>query len=84
MNGRFLYCRIKVDLESQVDAAPTSIEPEKEEREEPYFDSLEDPVNYWDDSWYFCVVLVHCRKTRLEQRKQRFFENMGEYLSILV
>ena len=67
-----------------MDAAPTSIEPEKEEREEPYFDSLEDPVNYWDDSWYFCVVLVHCRKTRLEQRKQRFFENMGEYLSILV
>lgn len=66
-----------------MDTAPTSMEPEGEERKEPYFDSLEDPVNYWDESWYFCIVLVHCRKLRLEQRKQRFFENIGEYLSIL-
>lgn len=66
-----------------MDTAYTSMEPEREEREEPNFDSLEDPVNYWDESWYFCIVLVHFRKIRLEQRKQRFFENMGEYLSIL-
>lgn len=67
-----------------MDTAPTSMEPVREEREEPHFDSLEEPVNYWDESWYFCVVSVHCRKIRLEQRKQRFFENMGEYLLKLV
>ena len=38
-----------------MDTAPTSMEPEKEEREDPYFDSLEDPVNYWDESWYFVL-----------------------------
>ena len=38
-----------------MDTAPTSMEPEGEEREEPYFDSLQDPVNYWDESWYFVL-----------------------------
>ena len=65
-------------MESKVDTAPASVEPVREEKQEQYFDSFEDPVDYWDESWYFCMVLVHCRKIRLEQRKQRFFENLGE------
>ena len=65
-------------MESKVDTAPMSVEPVREEKQEQYFDSFEDPVDYWDESWYFCMVLVHCRKIRLEQRKQRFFENLGE------
>lgn len=65
-------------MESKVDTAPTSVEPVREEKQEQYFDSFEDPVDYWDESWYFCMVLVYCRKIRLEQRKQRFFENLGE------
>lgn len=65
-------------MESKVDTAPTSVEPVREEKQEQYFDSFENPVDYWDESWYFCMVLVHYRKIRLEQRKQRFFENLGE------
>lgn len=48
--------RIKLDLDSQVEPEPTSEEPMKTVKEEQYFDSFEDPVNYWDESWYFWRV----------------------------
>ena len=72
--------RISSNIAGSAVEEPTSKLGNQPTVDENVTDSFDDPVYYWNDSWYLPRSFFHCRKVRLEQRKERFFEESTEYL----